>query len=245
MTENTRKISKEKYLIAFFITGGIFLLGLFLGLIIENERVQYVQDQYSEQKIMFGSSQLQYEFLTTLEETGDCPVVFTAFYANLEDLESTRIRLEKFANKGTLEKDSLELLEREYLLAEIRYWLLAKKAQELCHHDVVNILYFYSNEDECSMCNEQGFVLSYLKKVFGDKLLIFSFNAEIFEEPMVEILKTAYNVTEYPGLVIDEETYLDFSSTEKLMELICGKLSSDVEECQDYNIIQDSGIVVE
>ena len=66
-------------------------------------------------------------------------------------------------------------------------------------------------------------------------------NAEIFEEPMVEILKTAYNVTGYPGLVIDEETYLEFSSTEKLMELICGKLSSDVEECQDYN----SGIVVE
>ena len=234
MVDTKRKISKEKYIIAFFITAGIFLLGLFLGLIIENERVQYVEDQYMEQKIMFGSSQLQYEFLTMLEEDGSCPAVFKTFYASLEDLENTRIRLEKFANKGTLDKDSLEIMEREYLLAEIRYWMLASKTQELCGHDVVTILNFYSNEDECPMCNEQGFVLSYLKNLFGDKLLIFSFNAEITEEPMVEILRTAYDTTEYPALVVDDETYLGFSEKESLMRLICGKLLDPPEDCEGF-----------
>ncbi len=39
-----RKISKEKYVIAAIITAAIFFMGFFLGLVVENKRVDVMSD---------------------------------------------------------------------------------------------------------------------------------------------------------------------------------------------------------
>ncbi len=230
-----RKLSKNIYIMAFVITAGIFLLGLFLGLIIEEERSSYVEEQYQEQSIVFSSSQLQYEFLSMLDEKDSCPAVYETLYSNLEDLEGTRIRLEKFDRKSTLEKNQFELLQREYLLAEIRYWMLAKKTKELCNYDVVTILNFYSSEEECPYCDQQSFVLTYLKELFGDRLLIFSFNSELEDdEPMLGILDAAYNITSYPTLVIGDEVYSGLKDSEELLGLVCANYLEAPGCCDGY-----------
>lgn len=234
-TENEkRSISKDKYIIAAIATTIIFVLGVLLGLVMENERTRYIENKYSDQELDFRSSQLQYEYLTLLEKKENCPAIYETLYTNLDDLEKTRVRLETYTNDATLSKTEFELLEREYFLAEVRYWLLATKAKELCAHDVVPILSFYSNEEECPKCDEQSFVLNYMKKALGEKLLIFSFNVKTVGEPIIDILKTAYNVTEYPSIVVNEELYTGLHDVEILMPRVCEAYQESPEECQEW-----------
>jgi hypothetical protein len=226
-----RQLSKELYIIAAIATTGIFLLGLLLGLVIENARTAYVDNKYLQQELDFRSSQLQYEYLNLLEEKENCPAIYETLYTNLEDLEKTRVRIETYSDDATITKEAFELLEREYLLAEVRYWLLANRAKEICDHDIVTLLSFSSDEEECATCDEQSFVLSYMKKELGEKLLIFSFNVKTVDEPMIAILKTAYNITEYPSIVVDDALYAQLHDVNVLMPMVCNEYEETPEAC--------------
>ncbi len=226
-----RQLSKEIYIIAAIATTGIFFLGLLLGLVIENARTAYVDNKYLQQELDFRSSQLQYEYLNLLEEKENCPAIYETLYTNLEDLEKTRVRIETYSDDATITKDAFELLEREYFLAEVRYWLLANRAREICDHDIVTLLSFSSDKEACATCDEQSFVLSYMKKELGEKLLIFSFNVKTVDEPMIAILKTAYNITEYPSIVVDDALYAQLHDVNVLMPMVCTEYEETPEAC--------------
>ena len=227
-----RSLSKDKYIIAGIITSGVFLLGLLLGLTIEGKRVNYIESIARKQNLDFSSLQLQYAFIDQLSMENNCLAVQKTFEQNINSLESTRIRLENFDRDATLNKNELDILKNEYMLAQIRYWLLAERTRKLCGSDIVNILYFFSDEKECPNCEKQAFVLTYLKKKFRDKLLIFSFDSKFDNEPMVPLLKKTYNVTSYPTIVIESEPRKGFQDKDVILNEICNYYREKTEECQ-------------
>lgn len=226
-----RDLSKDKYIIAGIITIGIFLLGLFLGLAIEGKRVNYIESMSRRQNLDFSSLQLQYNFIDQLSQEKNCLAVQKTFEQNINNLESTRIRLENFDRDATLNKNEFDLLKNEYLLAQIRYWMLAERTRKLCGADIVNILYFFSDEKECPECNKQAFVLTYLKKKFMDKLLIFSFDSKFESEPMIPLLKKTYNVTKYPTIVIEGKLKNGFIDKDTILKEICDYYQEKTEDC--------------
>jgi hypothetical protein len=227
----TREISKDVYIIAFIITTGVLILGVLLGLVIENARTAFIEEKYTLQDLDFRSSQLQYEFLNLLEEKENCPAIYQTLCTNLQELEKTRERIESYSQDATIEKTEFEYLEREYFQVEVKYWLLATRAQDICNHDIVTLLSFYSDEKECPLCDQQSFVLSYLKKALGEQLLIFSFNVNTVDEPMIDILKSAYNIESYPSLVINEDVYTDLNDVDVLFPVICDKYIEKPDAC--------------
>ena len=227
-----RSLSRDKYIIAGIITSGVFLLGLLLGLTIEGKRVNYIESIARKQNLDFSSLQLQYAFIDQLSMENNCLAVQKTFEQNINSLESTRIRLENFDRDATLNKNELDILKNEYMLAQIRYWLLAERTRKLCGSDIVNILYFFSDEKECPNCEKQAFVLTYLKKKFRDRLLIFSFDSKFDNEPMVPLLKKTYNVTSYPTIVIESEPRKGFQDKDVILNEICNYYREKTEECQ-------------
>ena len=226
-----RNLSKDKYIIAGIITLGVFLLGLFLGLAIEGKRVNYIESLGRKQNLDFSSLQVQYAFIDQLSQEKNCLAVQKTFEHNINSLESTRIRLESFDREATLNKNELNLLKNEYLLAQIRYWLLAERTRKLCGADIVTLLYFFSDEEECPECEKQAFVLTYLKKLFKDKLLIFSFDSKFESEPMIPLLKNTYNVTNYPTIVIEGKPKSKFQDKNAILEEICGYYKEKPPDC--------------
>lgn len=227
-----RSISKEKYAIAAVITIGVFCLGLLLGLVIEGKRVNYVQSVGKEQSLDFNSLQIQYQYIDQLSKENDCEAVSKTFEQNVLSLESIRERLENYDKGSTLNKKDFELLKREYILAQLRYWLLAEKTKDLCGYDIVTILYFFSDEKECPKCNQQAFVLTHSKKIFKEKLLIFSFDSKYDQEPMIKILKNAYNLNVYPSLIINNQKYEGLVTNEDLLKMLCGLYKLKNEACE-------------
>ena len=228
-----RNLSKGKYIIAGVITLGIFLLGLFLGLAVEGKRVSYIESISRKQNLDFSSLQLQYAFIDQLNQEKNCLAVQNTLEQNINNLESTRTRLENFDREATLNKNELELLKNEYILAQIRYWLLAERTKEFCGSDIVSILYFFSDEDECPDCDKQAFVLTYLKRKFKDRILVFSFDSQFESEPMIVLLKKTYNINKYPTLVIEGKPKPGFADKDAVLREICPLYREKTEDCMD------------
>ena len=133
--------------------------------------------------------------------------------------------------KESSEKSYTEL-KREYIISQMRYWLLNKKIKESCPAKHVSVLYFYSNE-ECDDCGPQGTILSYLKEKLKDRLLIFSLDADFVDEPMINILKETYNITETPSIVIEEEVFNNLVNKEDITKKICSYYDKKPMLCLD------------
>ncbi|MFT4250486.1 MAG: hypothetical protein ACMXYD_03940 [Candidatus Woesearchaeota archaeon] len=217
-----KELKKRRYVAAFLITGLIFLLGFFAGLVIESQRTTYLAETYNQQRVEYSSMQLQHQLIEQIAQDGDCAALRTTFEQNINNLESARVRLETFQEDATLKQEDFLVLSREYTHAQIRYYLLAQKTQELCGEEAATILYFYTETSDCPRCEDQAFVLTYLKRVLQQDLLIFSFNERLATtEPTIQLLMNRHNVTEYPTIVVNEEPLAGFVSRNELEQTLC------------------------
>lgn len=215
----------KKHLAALVIALFIFTIGILIGSNFNTERVRSTEEFIQKQKADYESLQLQYAFIN-LDLKG-CSGLTSALESNLRDLEDSRIKLETYSKDN--EKD-FKTIQREYMLAEIRYWLLARQTKKACSTDTVSVLFFYQNDDVCDDCAIQGTILTKLKDMFKDKLLVFSLDADS-DEKTIGILKKAYNISKTPGLVIEDSQHDGLVELEKLKNLICSNYKDKGEKC--------------
>jgi hypothetical protein len=226
-----REFNKKRYIIAALLTLSIFLLGLMLGLVIEGKRVQYIESMNRIEKLDYNSLQLQYAYIDQLSQEKNCDAVSKTFESSVKSLIETSERLENYEQNANLNKEDLHVLKREYILAQLNYWLLAKRTKKICNRDLVSILYFYSTKEECPDCERQAFILTYLKNEFKDKLLIFALDSTYVDEPMIEMLKDQYGISRYPTLIIEGHVFEDFIPKDELLKTICSLYKEDIDYC--------------
>ena len=226
-----RKLSWKKYVLALVLTCLIFLIGVLVGNTLTIERTTYLEDVAYKQKLDYESLQLQSLYLDLKATNASCSTFNHILETSLNDVANAQARVDFYMmeskNKG---KKSYTELKRDYILAQVRYWLLNEKIKENCEPEHVSVLYFYSNED-CLECGAQGTILTYLKEKLKDKLLIFSLDADFIDEPMVNLLKQTYNITKIPSLVIKENVHDRLVSKDELVEDLCSFYESKPSLC--------------
>ena len=224
-----RVTNRKIFVSALFLTVVIFVMGLLLGLVIEGKRVEYIEQADREQKVNLESLQLQLLYLSSIEGRESCPAFTTALSEHIKETENTRERLEKYLTEDMAHENGFSLLKREYVISQLNYWVLARRTQEICGSDFVSVLYFYSKK--CPDCENQGFILDYLKKLFGDRLLIFALDQEFSAENMIQVIAASYNVTQAPTIVIEDKVYSGFQSKDELLEHVCIEYSEKPSDC--------------
>ncbi len=223
------EVKKRRYVLAGILTAMVFVLGLLLGFVIEGKRVELVQDASEELKVDIGSLQLQYAFIDQLSQVGNCADFMNAFGKNVENLETARIKLSNYQDQATVNRKEFELLYRNYITSQVQYMLLSMKAKKLCSSDIVNVQYFFSKD--CKSCDDQSFILTFLKQKFGQRLFIFGFDASFKNEPLLNLMVSTYNVTDFPTLVIENRKYTGFMSTDNLTGTICSLYDAAPDYC--------------
>lgn len=224
-----RKIHNRLYVMAFIITAAIFMMGILLGVVIESKRLAYVDQRAKEEKINFDSLQLQYLYLSAVPEKAGCNAFAATLNNYIKKTEITRARLQDYATTSGFHKPEFAMLKREYIISQMNYWILAQKTKTLCNTDTVTLLFFYSTP--CSKCEDQGFVLDYLKKRFDEKILIFAIDGDFNDEPMIQIIKQTYNVTSVPTVVVEDIVVNGFVGKDDLLQYICPLLRDKPQEC--------------
>ena len=224
-------MNKKRYVIAFLITIGFFIIGIFIGFQLSNTRISYLQESATQQRLDFDSLQVQYLYAGKLTEQGNCNAIEATLNTNILNLIKTQERLEQYEKESTTQLIAFRTLKREYTLAELRYWLLVRDTQDICHRDAITVVYFYTDDKNCPECRTEGFILTYLKKLFKDRLLVFSLDAELTEEPLVNLLIQSYNVTTYPSIIVNDELLEGFQNKDQVLQAVCGAFETTHGEC--------------
>jgi len=223
-------IKKSRYIFALILTILVFSLGILIGNVLTQSRINFTSSLIEEQRLEYDSLQLQYLYLAEFLQEANCPATLKALDENLNNLEIVRAKLENYLEKDDQEK--LRSVKRDYTLAQLRYWFLSKQAAEICgQDDLVALIYFYSSRD-CDDCENQGAILTSLKRDFKNNLLVFSIDASFDQEPMVGILKEYFGITKVPSLIINDELVDGFIKKEDLKKTICSHYKKEVVACQ-------------
>ncbi|MBL7051966.1 MAG: hypothetical protein ISS01_02655 [Nanoarchaeota archaeon] len=138
-----------------------------------------------------------------------------------------------YDNNAVFNGYDFELVLRDYFLTEVQFFFTAQEIDSKCQRENVKVLYFY---DESSF-DTQGDILGYLKKLFKQKMLVFSFNSEFHEEPMIDLLLSSYNITQYPAVVIEGKTYQGQRNIKEMMRIVCSEFKEIGEVPKECRII--------
>src|SRR3989344_2365232 len=218
MEKMERKLSLKKYLLAFILTIIIFSGGILVGIIIENARLENAKQRTLSEKVGLLSLQLQQRYIDS--GIADCKSLNKILETNLNELGKKMELIMDYEKKSFFNQEEFDLQLRDYFLTEIQYFLISQEIDRQCSQDNIKILYFY---DE-NKYDTQGSILGYLKNKFGENILIFSFNSEFKEEPMISLLLTSYKINQFPSIVIENEIFLGHQEVEELQKTICGDL---------------------
>jgi hypothetical protein len=128
---------------------------------------------------------------------------------------------------GEDDRNVLDLKEY-YSLLELRHWLFMQKTRKECNQTSVPILFFYTNEEDCKDCKEQGFILTWVRRNYAD-VYIYSFDYTI-ENAALDTVKRLYGIEGTPAVVIGKETYNRFISKKEIETVLVEKGIERIKE---------------
>ncbi len=219
-----KKIRVGKYLLVLLLTGVIFALGFWLSHDIDRFKLSQVDNLRQDLQLDVLSAEVQFSLLS----------------ANVcQHIDSSSLTSELYAigqrlgyMEGALGQNNPEVirLKKQYSLLEIKQWQLTKKAQEQCGAQLIPILYFYSNQKDCPSCDQQGYVLTYLRDKYPF-LRIYSFDYDL-DLSALQTLKSLYGLKkELPIVIVGDQSYYGFRDREEI-EKILPKVFETLKENQ-------------
>jgi hypothetical protein len=125
--------------------------------------------------------------------------------------------------EGQLGSENPQVIElkSEYSLLEIKDYLLMQQIAQKCKLKPVFILYFYSNEGDCTECDSAGNVLTYLRQTYP-QLRVYSFDYNL-NVGALQTLTTIYKIKDtLPAFVVNGKTTYgvsDLASIEKILPM--------------------------
>ncbi len=208
-----KKIRVGKYLLVLLLTGFIFSLGFWLSHDIDRFKLSQVNNLRQDLQLDVLSAEVQFSLLS----------------ANVcEHIDDSSLTSELYAigqrlgyMEGALGRNDPEVirLKKQYSLLEIKQWQLTKKAQEQCQAQLIPILYFYANQEDCPSCDQQGYVLTYLRSKYPF-LRVYSFDATL-EISALQTLKSLYSLKQAPPIIIvRDQPYYGFRDREEIESIL-------------------------
>lgn len=210
-----RKFSGRRYIIAFVLTLIIFTGGIFVGLLIDNARLNTSNQLALKEKVNLRSLQLQQQYIDA--GFADCKTLNHVLEENTNQLAKKMVIVQDYEKKSFFNEEEFNLQLQDYFLTEMQFLFTAKEIDQKCTRDSIKIIYFY---DE-NKFDTQGDILAYLKKLFGPRVLVFSFNSAFKEEPMIPILLSSYKITTFPAVVVGNHVFQGHQDVETLLDVIC------------------------
>ena len=202
-------IDWKKYLIVFLITLALFLSAIYLSNFFNNKKLgelKAIQDKIS---IDILSSETQFSLLSELSCKNISDSVFS------DELGELGGKLE-WSQKNLGNSDEVSYLKKYYSLLQIKDYLLLKKISARCGVKSAFILYFFTTVENCSLCEEEGLILSALRIKYPElRVYSFDYSTDLTAvKSMLQIYKIKDTVL--PALVIDDNVLTGFRTLQDL-----------------------------
>jgi len=208
-----KKFHPSKYLLVLFLTIIIFSSGILVGNFISNRKLSNIDEIEQDIRVRTMAIEFQYDFLSEnpCDALNSTPLT--------EELYELSDKLSFMENTLSSEDIRVLRLKEYYSLLELRQWMFLKKTNDICQRDNILILYFYSNRGDCDICEEQGYVLTYIRNKYSNTK-IYTFDINI-ENIALDIIKKLYiKSNDLPVLIIDDKAYYGFKDRNQIEDII-------------------------
>jgi len=207
-----KRLDTRKFVIVLVFTTIIFFFGALLGFVTSSEKLSDVRDLQDSLR----SDTLDLETLYAVLENNPCEFVNTTPLS--DQLYDIAKRLDFMESQLGKDNDDVLQLKKYYSILQLRQWMFEERVQETCSENKSIILYFYNNEPgECSSCEEQGFILSYIREKHPETS-IYSFDVRTESEAVQALVRRYVDTT--PTIVIDEKIIEGFQTRDAIETIL-------------------------
>ncbi|MDO8660635.1 MAG: hypothetical protein Q7K43_01980, partial [Candidatus Woesearchaeota archaeon] len=189
----------ELIVLSFFITVGVFIIGILLNYGLDFVRVNTIVDQMVSHEIGRLSFVVEKEFTQTVGSV-PCALLRERIIELKKQIRQVGSDLSGYSSVSWLNKKDFDYLKRKYILLQLRFFSLVQGVNTACGDPYIPILFFYSVDDELS--EREGFVLEDLSKAYEDKVVVLSIDKDYSDEPLAYLFAKAYNVSVAPTVII-------------------------------------------
>jgi len=207
----------KKYTFTFLITAAIFITAIAISSWIDSKRVNEVRTMQDSISLSILSSETQFNLL----KSASCDDLFSSDLG--KELGDMSDRLSYLESNGRGQDSDVITLKQYYSLLEIKDYILINSAAQ-CKDKPVIVLYFY--KANCSDCDKQGDVLTYIRQHYPGNIRVYSFDADL-DVTAIKTLADIYKITQpLPGLVINGKAYSGFHTIEDIQAIAPGLVST-------------------
>ena len=211
------------YVKAFLITVLVFVFGLFVGLNIERFMLSNLEKRSSSVESSIRDIELELLYFQGLGEKDSCTFLKEVVRKTNNMLDVMADQLGSYNEKDILfTSGQIADVKATYTSLLIKDWILQDRIKKECNSTVVSVLFFYSTKD-CDDCVLQGDVLTLLKDVFKDRLMVFPLDVGV-DSDMIGILMSKFGVKSTPSLVVNGQLYSGIMQKDKLKNSVCSEL---------------------
>jgi hypothetical protein len=205
---NRQKINPVKYITVFAITTLIFIIGILIGNYFSSQKLNQIDDIGQQLKTDTTAMELQYELIA------EDPCAHINSTPLADELYEMASKLDYMENRLGEDDQNVKELKEYYSLLELRHWLFMQKTNKECNDTSARILFFYTNEQDCSKCKEQGFILTWARRNY-ENLYVYSFDYAI-QNTALDAVKRIFKIEGTPAVVINKQTYNKFMTRDEI-----------------------------
>ena len=199
------------YIVAFFITMGVFGGALFTSSYINNRKTDELKAIEDKIALDLITAETQ---LSTFNETS-CES-FTSSTLR-DELDSLSARLNFMEDQVGKNNPDIFRLKRYYTQLQIRDFVLTKKMSDNCKSNKIFIFYFYTTKTPCINCAEQEYILKSVASKYK-QVEAYHFDYDL-DTPSVRPFIS--NIpTSGPFISINSTTYPLFTNLESMTAII-------------------------
>ena len=217
-----KKIKISKYLLVFFLTTVVFLGGIFIGNYASNRKLSKLDQMEQDIKVQTMAIEIQYALLAE----SPCDAINSTPLTN--ELYELSDRLSYMESNLGFNNPVVLRLKEYYSLLELRQWMFLKSTNKQCNRNNILILYFYSNKGDCSTCEEQGYVLTYIRNKYSN-VKVYTFDINIDNIALRTIKEIYIKSKDLPVLIINDKTYYGFKDREQIETMISSLVNSNLK----------------
>ncbi len=207
-----KKNLKVKYIAILSTTTLTFIIGIIIGQLI----AEYKMGEFSSFATKLRTSLLTINTQEKIASEYLCDVNIFKLTEEKSNLGRTLTYLE---DKFGKDNERIIELKKEYSLISIRQFLLVKKFSKECNKNLTIILFFYSNINNKTESEMQGFILDSLYLKYPKNVVIYALDYDL-DCKAIDTLENVYNITQVPSLVINDKTYLGFVPKNEIENII-------------------------
>jgi hypothetical protein len=211
-----------------YLQAGVFavlvlLIGIMIGIWLDNYRIDSIRNSISESDINWNDVRLLDSYFKNLG-TGYCNLSLEQNLAFNDKIYSEGKEIEKrIESNSFIFTSDLEQEWRRYNLLQVQFWLNSIDLKNQCKFGYHNVIHLSRIEDKKSGSPDdktQSLVMLELKDKCGNKIMLIPLTADV-NLIVIDSIIRQFNITKFPAVIIDEKTvFQGLTSLDTLQKVV-------------------------